>query len=309
MVNLDVITPLSRVLHVKPWQIRETITGYLFILPGIIGIRWFLLGPLLYSIWLSLNEWDIVTPPKFVGLKNYRTMLFEDRFFWQSLVVTVKYTLVAVPLTSGASLLIAMLLNTNVKGMPFFRTVYYLPAITQVVASLMLWRWLLNAEFGLINMVFQMVGLPKIQWLTNPTWVMPALWIMALWAIGPSMIINLAGLQGVPRLLYEAAEIDGASGWQKFWAVTFPMMSPVLFFNLVMGIISTFQIFTAGYMMTGGGPENSTLFYVLYLYRNAFQWLKMGYAAALAWALFFIVLFLTMFVFRYIGKGVHYEAE
>ena len=283
--------------------------GLIFILPGIIGISWFLLGPLLYSIWLSLNEWDIVTPPKFVGLKNYRTMLFEDRFFWQSLVVTVKYTLVAVPLTSGASLLIAMLLNTNVKGMPFFRTVYYLPAITQVVASLMLWRWLLNAEFGLINMVFQMVGLPKIQWLTNPTWVMPALWIMALWAIGPSMIINLAGLQGVPRLLYEAAEIDGASGWQKFWAVTFPMMSPVLFFNLVMGIISTFQIFTAGYMMTGGGPENSTLFYVLYLYRNAFQWLKMGYAAALAWALFFIVLILTMFVFRYIGKGVHYEAE
>ncbi|MBE3037714.1 MAG: sugar ABC transporter permease, partial [Chloroflexi bacterium] len=262
MLKIDVITPLSHVIKVKPRLIKQTITGYLFILPGIIGITCFLLGPLIYSLWLCLNQWDIVTPPTFVGLENFRVMLFEDKFFWIALAVTAKYTLVAVPLTMAVSLGVAMLLNTNVKGIPVFRTLYYLPSITPAVASLILWRWLLNTDFGLINLMFQSLGLPKVHWLTDPTWVMPALWIMALWSIGPSMIINLAGLQGVPRLLYEAAEIDGASSWQRFWNVTLPMMSPVLFFNLVMGIIGTFQIFTAGYLMTNGGPENSTLFYV-----------------------------------------------
>jgi len=306
MLKDNLLLKTSRILHMSPRRLRQTVVGYAFISPGIFGITCFLLGPMIFSLWLCLTKWDIVTPPQFVGLQNFQTMLRGDEFFWLSLWVTLKYTIVAVPLNLVAAFAVALLLNANVKGMPIFRTLYYLPSITPAVASVMLWRWIFNTDFGLLNLLFQTLGLPKIHWLFDPGWVMPALWLMGLWGVGPTAIIYLAGLQGVPRQLYEAAEIDGANGWSKFWNVTMPMMSPVIFFNLVMGIIGTFQVFTAGYLMTGGGPQNSTLFYVLYTFRNAFQWLKMGYAAALAWVLFLIILVLTVLVFRSMGSRVFY---
>lgn len=276
-------------------------------MPSILGILIWLVGPMVYSIWLSLTKWDIITPAKYVGLGNFRKLFLNDPLFWKSLWVTFYYTIVAVPLNLVSGFLVALLLNSEVKGMTAFRTIFYLPSIVPQVANAMLWLWLLNPEFGLVNTFLRSAGFPKILWLQDERWVMPAFWVMGLWTIGGGMLIYLAGLQGIPEQLYEAAEIDGASIWAKFRHITIPQMSPIIFFNLIMGIIGSFQIFTSGFLMTNGGPNNATLFYVLYLYRNAFQWLNMGYAAALAWVLFIIILLLTMLVFRSLGDKVYYD--
>lgn len=289
-------------------RVQRTLAGYFFISPGLLGLALFLVGPLIYSLWLSLTEWDIISPPVFVGLENFRTAFLDDKLFWVSLYVTVRYTLVAVPLTLIAALAAALLLDLNIRGISGFRAIYYLPAMTPAVASVVLWRWIFNSEFGLLNYILDFVGLPKVEWLISADVVMYSFWIMALWSIGPMMIIFLAGLHGVPRTLYEAAEVDGANAWHKLWAVTIPQLSPVILFNLVIGLINTFQVFTAGYLLTAGGPKNATLFYVLYTYRNAFEWLKMGYAASLSWVLFVIVMVMTIFIFRSLGRAVHYEA-
>ena len=289
-------------------RIQRTLAGYFFISPGLLGLALFLVGPLIYSFWLSLTEWDIISPPVFVGLENFRTAFLDDKLFWVSLYVTVRYTLVAVPLTLLAALAAALLLDLNLLGISGFRAIYYLPAMTPAVASVVLWRWIFNSEFGLLNYILDFVGLPKVEWLISADVVMYSFWIMALWSIGPMMIIFLAGLHGVPRTLYEAAEVDGANAWRKLWAVTIPQLSPVILFNLVIGLINTFQVFTTGYLLTAGGPKNATLFYVLYTYRNAFEWLKMGYAASLSWVLFAIVMVMTLFIFRSLGRAVHYEA-
>ena len=289
-------------------RVQRTLAGYFFISPGLLGIVLFLVGPLIYSLWLSLTEWDIISPPVFVGLENFRTAFLDDKLFWVSLYVTVRYTLVAVPLTLLAALAAALLLDLNLLGISGFRAIYYLPAMTPAVASVVLWRWIFNSEFGLLNYILDFVGLPKVEWLISADVVMYSFWIMALWSIGPMMIIFLAGLHGVPRTLYEAAEVDGANAWRKLWAVTIPQLSPVILFNLVIGLINTFQVFTTGYLLTAGGPKNATLFYVLYTYRNAFEWLKMGYAASLSWVLFAIVMVMTLFIFRSLGRAVHYEA-
>lgn len=292
----------------KRRRAQRTLAGYFFISPGLLGLALFLVGPLIYSLWLSLTEWDIISPPVFVGLENFRTAFLDDKLFWVSLYVTIRYTLVAVPLTLVAALAAALLLDLNIRGISGFRAIYYLPAMTPAVASVVLWRWIFNSEFGLLNYILDFVGLPKVEWLISADVVMYSFWIMALWSIGPMMIIFLAGLHGVPRTLYEAAEVDGANAWRKLWAVTIPQLSPVILFNLVIGLINTFQVFTAGYLLTAGGPKNATLFYVLYTYRNAFEWLKMGYAASLSWVLFAIVMVMTIFIFRSLGRAVHYEA-
>ncbi|MCY3658252.1 MAG: sugar ABC transporter permease [Caldilineaceae bacterium] len=292
----------------KRRRVQRTLAGYFFISPGLLGLALFLVGPLIYSLWLSLTEWDIISPPVFVGLENFRTAFLDDKLFWVSLYVTIRYTLVAVPLTLVAALAAALLLDLNIRGISGFRAIYYLPAMTPAVASVVLWRWIFNSEFGLLNYILDFVGLPKVEWLISADVVMYSFWIMALWSIGPMMIIFLAGLHGVPRTLYEAAEVDGANAWRKLWAVTIPQLSPVILFNLVIGLINTFQVFTAGYLLTAGGPKNATLFYVLYTYRNAFEWLKMGYAASLSWVLFAIVMVMTIFIFRSLGRAVHYEA-
>ncbi len=285
---------------------KRTLVGYVFISPFILGFLLWFLAPASTAVWLTFTDWNMISPPKFVGLENIRT-LFRDRLFVQALKVTINYTIISVPLGLVMSFMLALLMNTKVRGISFFRTVYYLPSIVPAVANAVLWVWILNTEFGLLNVLLRFMGLPKIRWLQEPQWAMPALILMSLWGLGGSMVIYLAGLQGIPDTYYEAAEIDGAGRWAKLVHVTIPLMSPVIFFNLVMGVIGSFQVFTAGYLVTNGGPQNATLFYVLYLYRNGFQYLNMGYAATLAWVLFFIILALTLLIFKYIGSAVYYE--
>ena len=285
---------------------RRTVTGYIFIAPFILGfVLWFLI-PALTSLWLVFQNWNMIAPAKFIGFDNFKRIV-SDSLFWQSLKVTTVYTIVSVPLSLALAFLLALLLNAKVRGIAVFRTLYYLPSIVPAVANAVLWAWILNSEFGLLNALLRSIGLPKVLWLQEPEWALPALILMSLWGLGGGMVIFLAGLQGIPNEFYEAAEIDGAGPWAKLWSVTVPLMSPVTFFNLVMGIIGTFQIFTAGYLITNGGPQNATLFYVLYLYRNGFLYLDMGYAAALAWVLFFIIMMLTAFVFKGVGSRVYYE--
>jgi multiple sugar transport system permease protein len=233
--------------------------------------------------------------------------LFHDPLLFQSLKVTGIFTLLAVPLQLVISLILAMLLNIKVKGLSLFRTIYYLPTIVPAVANALLWAWILNTEFGLLNVGVHALGFSKIPWLQDPDWALPALILMSLWSLGNPMIIFLAGLQGIPEVLYEAAMIDGAGRWAKFWNVTLPILSPVIFFNLITGFISTLQIFSASYLITQGGPQNATLFLALYQYRVGFQNLKMGYAAAIAWVMFLITLILTMAIFFYLGRRVYYE--
>jgi multiple sugar transport system permease protein len=285
---------------------RSTIAGYLFISPVVLGYLIWVAGPMAMAVWLSLTDWDMLRPAVFVGLGNFRAML-QDDLFWKSLTVTFYYTLVSVPLSLSFSFAVALLMNVKVRGITLFRLLFYLPSIVPAVANAVLWVWVLNSEFGLLNTALNWLGLPKVLWLQDPVWAMPALIVMSLWAIGGGMVTCLAGLQGIPQHLYEAAEIDGAGYWSRFRHVTIPMMSPVLFFNLVIGLIGALQTFTQGYLMTKGGPQNATLFYGLYIYRSAFRDFKMGYASALALVLFAIVLLLSLFVFRYLGKLVYYE--
>ncbi len=275
-------------------------------MPFILGFLIWFLGPTVFSGWLSMTEWNLLSPPKFVGLANFGHM-FSDKLLGTALRVTVVYTIFSVPLGLVLGFLLALLMNVKVRGIRAFRTIYYLPSIVPAVANAVLWAWMFNTDFGLLNVILRAVGLPKISWLIDVRYALPSIILMGLWGVGGGMIIYLAGLQGIPAVYYEAAEIDGAGRMQQLFNITIPLMSPVLFFNLIMGIIGSFQVFTAGYLMTNGGPENSTMFYVLYLYRNAFSYLQMGYAAALGWLLFFIILIFTLFVFRYIGKNVYYE--
>src|SRR5919199_1397506 len=285
---------------------REIVKGYLFISPVILGYLIWVAGPMLMAIWLSLTEWDMLRPATFVGLSNYQQMLHDD-LFWKSLAVTFYFTLVSVPLSLLLSFAVALLVNVNVRGIALFRMLFYLPSIVPLVVNAVLWLWIFNSEFGLLNALLRSFGLPKVLWFQDSRWAMPALIVMSLWSIGGSMVIFLAGLQGIPQHLYEAAEIDGANYWQRFRNVTIPMMSPVIFFNLVIGLIGAFQTFVPGYLMTQGGPQNATLFYGLYIFRSAFRDFKMGYAAALSWVLFTIVLLFSLFVFRYLGRLVYYE--
>ncbi len=285
---------------------RRTVVGYIFIAPFMLGFLFWFLIPALTAVWLLFQDWNMISPARFVGLANVRRM-FEDKLFWQALKVTSNYTVISVPLSLVMGFLLALLMNSKVKGITVFRTIYYLPSIVPAVANSVLWAWILNSEFGLLNALIRSIGFAKIRWLQEPRWALPALILMSLWGLGGGMVIYLAGLQGIPQVFYEAAEIDGAGRWSRLRHVTIPLMSPVIFFNLVMGIIGTFQIFTAGYLITNGGPQNATLFYVLYLYRNAFEYLSMGYAATLAWALFFIIMALTLLVFKGLGSQVYYE--
>ena len=288
---------------------REAIEGYMFIAPWILGLLMFLLGPMLASLYFSLAKYELATPPVFVGLDNYRK-LFSDPLFYQSLKVTAVYTVFTVPLGLILSFLVALLLNQDVKLVGLFRTLYYIPALVPAVASAMLWVWLLNPEFGLINTLLDLFfGIQGPPWLGHTKWALTSLILMSLWGVGAPMLIYLAGLQGIPTELYEAADIDGANGWQSFWNITVPQMSPVIFYNIISGIIGSFQVFSAGYLMTNGGPGHSTLFYVLYLYNNAFKWFKMGYASALAWVLFVIIMILTAVTLRSSSMWVFYSGE
>ncbi len=285
---------------------RRNILGYIFILPFILGVLFWLVIPAGVAAWLSFQDWNLISPPKPNGLTNFEKM-FADPLFWQALKVTVNYTLISVPLSLVLGFALALLMNHSIKGIRIFRTIYYLPTIVPAVANAVLWAWIFNSEFGLLNAILRAFDIPKVNWLIDPKWAMPALILMSLWGLGGGMVIYLAGLQGIPQDYYEAAEIDGAGRWAKLWGITIPLMSPVIFFNLIIGIIGSFQVFTAGFLLTDGGPQNATLFFTLYIYRNAFRYFDMGYSAALAWVLFFIVLVLTLFVVKYLGSRVYYE--
>ena len=297
----------GRFLHwFKTPRGRRTVTGYLFVSPFILGVLFWVLYPALMAAWLSFQDWNLITPAKYVGLKNFQTM-FNDKLFWQALKVTSIFTFLSVPLSMILSFLMALLINTKVRGIALFRTIYYLPSIVPAVANAVLWAWILNTDFGLLNAVLHYFGAPKIAWLQETKFALPALILMSLWGVGQAMIIFLAGLQGIDEVYYEAAKIDGAGWWAQMVHITIPMMSSVIFFNLILGVIGSFQVFTAGYLITNGGPQNATLFFVLYLYRVAFQFLKMGYAAALSWVLFFIIVIFTVIIFRTVGRRVYYQ--
>jgi multiple sugar transport system permease protein len=287
---------------------RRSLEGYLFAAPWILGFLIWQLGPFLASMWFSLNRWDILTPMRFLGLANYSRMV-NDALFWQSFTVTVTYIILSLPLQLALALLIAVVVNKEWPGMLFFRGVFFLPSVTAGVATAVLWRWLLNPEYGLINYFLSLVGIKGPLWLQSETWALPGLILMSLWGIGSTMLIYLAALQGVPAHLYEAAEIDGASLSRRFWHITLPIISPAILFTLIMGVIGSFQVFTQAYVMTNGGPRYATLFYVLYLYQEAFRALRMGYASALAWVLFIIIMVVTLLQFRAAGRWVYYEAK
>ena len=285
---------------------RKAVAGYIFISPFMLGfLLWFLI-PAATAGWLAFQDWNLLGPPKWAGLANFQK-LGSDELLWQSLKVTTIYTLVSVPVSLLLGFALALLLNTSVRGITVFRTIFYLPSIVPAVANAVLWVWIFNTEFGLANAGLNALGFSKIKWLQEPEWALPAMIIVALWGFGGGMVIYLAGLQGIPRSFYEAADIDGAGRWAKLRHITIPLMSPVLFFNLIIGIIGSYQGFTQARLITNGGPQNATLVYVLYLYRVAFENLKMGYAAALAWLLFALIMVLTLFVFKYIGSRVYYE--
>jgi multiple sugar transport system permease protein len=281
--------------------------GMLFISPWLLGFLLFTAGPMLASLYLSFCKYDLHTL-QWVGAKNYEVLLTRDPLFWKSLGNTAIYVLFSVPLGLTGSLLIALLLNQKVKGMPVFRTLFYLPSLVPAVASALVWAWVFHPDAGILNYGLSLLGIKGPAWLTDPKTALTSLIIMALWGVGGGrMIIFLAGLQGISDELYEAAALDGARGWSQFRHVTLPMLSPTIFFNMVLGIIGSFQVFTSAYIMTGGGPDNATLMYVLYLYNNAFRFFKLGKASAMAWILFAILLVFTVIQFKNASKWVYYE--
>jgi multiple sugar transport system permease protein len=286
---------------------KEARWGIIFALPAILGFFLWTAGPMIASLLISLTDWKIGGTPNFIGIDNYIHMFTNDPLFPKSIWATLYFTLGSVPLILIFSFLVAILLNQKVKFMSFFRTVFYMPSIAPVIASSVLWMWLFNPDFGLLNNVLQAVGLHKLMWIYDENQVIPSLIMMNLWGMGNTMIIFLAGLQGIPEYLYEAVDIDGGNWWDKFRIVTIPMMSPTIFFNMIMLIIDNMQVFSKAYVMTDGGPNNSSLFYVFYLYRTAFTHSEFGYASALAWILFIIILILTIIVFKTSNKWIYYE--
>lgn len=287
---------------------REFYAGYTFALPWFIGFLVLGGGPLVFSLFMSLCEYDVLSPPRFVGFRNYYELFFKDPLFYKSLYNTA-YMAIALPLGMIVSLGIALLLHHETRGMAVYRTLFYLPAIMPAVAASILWIWIFNPTEGILNALLARIGIEGPAWLQNQYWSKPSLILMMVWGAGGGMIIWLAGLKGIPKHLYEAAEIDGAGPIRRFFSITLPLLSPYILFNMIMGLIGIFQVFTQAYIMTQGGPVDSTLFYAFYLFNNAFRFLRMGYASAMAWLLFFIILGLTLLQLYVSKHWVYYESE
>ena len=287
---------------------RETLAAYGFLLPNLIGFLIFTLLPVVAALLISLTDWNLLQPPKWVGLKNFAT-LAQDPLFRKVLGNTAIYVLGTVPVQMILALLVAMALNQGLPGTLFFRAAFFMPVVTSAVAIALVWRWIYNADFGVLNSFLYMFGVSDPpNWLTSTRWALPSVMIMSVWQqIGFSMVLFLAGLQGVPEHLYEAARIDGAGPFQRFLFITVPMLTPTTFFVFVINIINSFQVFDQAFIMTGGGPANATNTIVYNIYQNAFQFFKMGYAAAMAWVLFAIIFIVTVVQFRLQSRWVHYE--
>lgn len=291
---------------------HKALMGYLFISPWIIGLLVFIAGPILYSLYLSFTDYDILSPPRFSGVSNYVRALTGDRLFWPSLGRTAYYALVSVPILLAGSLGLAILLNQKLKGTNTFRTFFFLPHLTPDVAMAILWVWLLHPKLGPVNsMILSKIGLPDFPWLTDPKTVIPSLILMSVWlgVGGNRMLIFLASLQGVPQELYEAAELDGAALWAKFRHVTLPMISPAILFNLIIGIIGALQVFSVAFVATEGGPSYGSWFFALHIYNQAFAYFRLGYGSALAWLLLLIVLALTLLNFTLSKRWVFYHGD
>jgi len=287
----------------------EALTGILMASPWILGFLIFIAGPMIVSLYLSFTRWDLFTAPRWIGLRNYEQLLFRDAKFLLSLQVTTIYAFVSVPLQVSLGLVLATLLNQKIRLLGFFRTVYYLPSVIGGIAVAVMFRWIFGTQFGLINSMLASFGIQGPSWLGDPNLVLVSFILMSMWGAGASMLIYLGALQGIPTELYEAADVDGAGTLAKFFRVTVPMMTPVIFFNMIMGIISALQEFVLPFIMTRGGPANASTFLVLYLYRNAFELFKMGYASAIAWVLFLYIMVLTIFIIRSSSMWVYYEGS
>lgn len=297
--------PLKRHMGIETKKARM---GLLFTMPWIIGLLLFYAYPLISSVYYSMTTYSILNPGKFVGLKNYER-LFRDDLFWKSVSNTLYFAALSVPVNIVVGIVIALLLNFKSKAIGIYRTIFFIPTLVPVVATATVWKFLLDSQYGLINQLIGVLGIRSIQWLTSENYSKISLVIIAAWGVGQAVIVNLAGLQDISPSYYEAAEVDGATGLQKIRHITIPLLTPVIFYNLVMGMINALQIFTLPYTLTGGEgtPVNSLMFYVMYLYSNAFGYMKMGYASAMAWILFVIILVLTVVVFRSSKHWVQYQ--
>lgn len=306
---------VSKLPFYKRLSFEETFWGWLFIIPAVLGLILFRFGPVLASFYFSFTKYDILSPPQWVGLANYRTMLADE--YWQkSITVTLNYTVLFIPLSLIVAYTIGLLMSQELRGIAVYRTMWYLPSLVPTVASAIVWRWALNPEFGPVNYPLRILGFDAPGWLTDPNWIIPSVVLIQLWGLGNAALIFLASIKGVPTTFYEAAEVDGANAWVKFWRITLPMTSSVIFFQLIMSVIASFQVFGVAYILFSGqttsdpaGPGNAALFYVLYTFRNAFGYFKNGYASALAWVMFLVILLLTLILFRTQNRWVYYEVE
>jgi multiple sugar transport system permease protein len=294
---------------------KETLWFYLLVLPWVIGFIVLTLGPMIYSFVLSLTNWDLFTAPKFVGLGNYIRLFSRDKVFWKTVSNTLYYAFLSVPLSMLFSLFIAYFLNRPIKGTAIYRTLYYIPATVPAVASALLFKWLLAPDAGMINRFLAIFGVDGPAWLLEPAWVKPALILMSLWTVGVNITLLMAGMKSIPSEFYEAAELDGATPAVQYFRITLPLLTPVIFFNVIISLIGALQVFTQIYIMTGsgattmGGPNNASMMIVPYLFNNGFRFYKMGYASAIAWILFVLVMLLTLIVFRSSSAWVYYETE
>ena len=288
------------------WERRNLINGLLFTLPAIIGLIGFTIYPVLNALYYSFTEYSVIEDPYWTGLENYTLLFTKDDLFRKSLWNTFYYVGCSVPLQVIVAFLLALLLNLKVRGQAIYRTLFYLPSIMPVVATSMLWLWIYNPQYGILNSLLGLVGIQGPGWLNSPVWAMPSLILMSVWGVGGWVVIYLAGLQDVPTEMLEAAELDGATSFQKLIHITVPLMSPYILFHVINGLIFGFQYFTEVFIMTRGGPGTATTVYSMYLFQNAFQYFKMGYASAMAWIMFIIVVIATLVVFRSSAKRVYY---
>lgn len=295
----------------NPARFEEAAAGWLAIMPWLVGFLIFTAGPFVASLYFSFTEYQILSRPVFVGLKNYQEILSNDPLFLTSLRNSIVFTALYVPLHVITALGVALLLNKASRLQGLFRTLFYLPSITPAVATAILWVWILNPNDGLVNRILRFLHLPAPLWTVDPFWAKPSIVIQSLWGLGGAMIIFLAGLKNIPPSLYEAAELDGATGWQRFRFVTLPLLSGVTFFVATMSLISSLQVFTQGFVMfdKDGGPRNSALFYIMYLFKQGFEYFRMGYASALAWLLFIVISVVTVIQFKLAKRWVFYETE
>jgi multiple sugar transport system permease protein len=287
-------------------RVREAAWAYLFLLPFFLGLLFFILGPVLAAFAISFTSWDLLSPPRWVGLANYQAMV-DDRLFWTALKNTIYFTVVSVPVTLILALGLAVLMNRRIRGIEALRAIYFFPVTASIVAVSLLWAWMYTPDFGIINYLLSFVGIPKINWLVNPQLAMPSVIIMSVWrGLGFNIVVFLAGLQSIPRDLYEAAALDGATGWDQFRSITVPLLTPTIFFATIMALIGSFQVFEQTYIMTQGGPANATMTLVYQIFLNGFTYLRMGYASAQSFILFAILFVITLVQVRMQRRWVHY---